>query len=461
MNRVLNDIEIEYVLHHLAFHVKGFQRIRPFLRFGERQDSTPSVLMPLSDLAFSPQSLIWIEEGVPVLFPLSETSNIWSVSGGGDLVFYHDLLKSAFYLLSGRAEWEQADKQDSFGRFDYDFSIQKQLNIIDKPVVNYYFSLIADGLIAFGGLHGIVLEKRRPFGQAGLMITHDVDRIDYYSWRSVVFRGLQWMGLKPREIDGKVHLAMAVDAFRKMMRPSSKRKDPFWSFDFFREVERSQGFSSTWYFLNRDGSPDDAPYRLEEKRLREMTDRLRMEGCEVGLHGSFKASEEADKLKFAVIHFKRCFGYTPLGTRQHFLKGHLPELYHNELAAGLKYDAGLGFAAREGFRNSYCWPFKPFDHDRQAMIPFYVIPMAWMDTSLFEHRKLKLEEVLQVSDKLMNEVIKFNGLFNVLWHSCRTNEWLQPGIKKVYRQLCESWARPGVEPMTGAEAWMLIDRNGL
>ncbi len=457
MNRTLNDIELEYVWHHLALHLKGFHLIKPFIRTNGRPAGAPAIFMPLSDRPFSAQSLLWIEEGVPLLFPLSESPQVWSFTREGHLLFHHDILKSAFYLLSGRGEWEQSEKQDGYGRFRYDCSIQKQLNIIDKPVVNYYFSLIIDALSVFARRQGIELECCRPFGKAGVMITHDVDRTDYYSWRSLVFRTLQWMGLKPKEDERRVHLKMALDVFRKMMGPASKRVDPYWSFDFFRDAERANGLTSTWYFLNRDGSPNDAPYRLEEARIKTVVTRLRKEGCEVGLHGSFLASEKADRLKDAIAYFKKSFGFVPVGVRQHFLKGRLPHLYYKEQEAGLKYDAGLGFSDREGFRNSYCWPFHPFDHDSQAMLPLWVVPMTWMDTTLLEHRKVSLQELPQISDKLMDEVIKFNGLLNILWHSCRTNEWLQPGIHHLYHHLCHSWARPDVKSLTGQEVLELME----
>ncbi len=461
MDRKLTQHEIDYVLHHLAFHVNGFPNIQPFIRTDGQPSTIPAILMPLSDLPPSVKSIFWIEEGVPLLFPLSETPEIWSFTEEGHLVFHHDLLKSAFYLLSSRGEWEKADKQDQYRRFDFNHSIQKQLNITDKPVVNYYFNLIIEGLKVFAQRQGITLEYRRPFGETSLMITHDVDRVDYYSWRSTAFRWLQWAGIKPREADAKPHLKMALDALRKMTLPRSRREDPRWSFEFFRQTERTHGFSSTWFFLNRDGSPHDAPYRFEEKRIKEVANQLIKEGCEVGLHGSFKASESPEGLKDAVFNFKKHFKLEPIGIRQHFLRGVVPQIYQMEMEVGLKYDAGFGFAAHEGFRNSYCWPFKPFDHDRQEMIPFYVIPMVWMDTTLFEHRRTSLEESLQISYRLHTEIVRFNGLFNLLWHSCRTNEWLQPGIHNLYRQWCQFMAEKGAKTISGIDALAsLEDESG-
>ncbi len=452
MERKLTRPEIDYVFHHLALHVNGFHNIQPFIRLDGRPYSAPVVQMPLSDLPLSVKSILWIEEDIPLLFPLSETTEIWSFTEKGHLVFHHDMLKSAFYLLSSRGEWENMDRKDNHHRFDYNHSIQKELNIIDKPVVNYYFNLIIEGLKAFALRQGITMEQRRPFGRAALMITHDVDRVDYYSWRSTAFRWLQWAGIKPRETTSKVHLKMALDALARMTHPRSGRKDPFWSFEFFRKVERAHGFSSTWFFLNRDGSPYDARYRFKEKRIKEVVHQLVKEGCEVGLHGSFKASEHPEALRLAVDDFKEHFQFCPLGTRQHFLRGVAPQLYRMEMEVGLKYDAGFGFSTREGFRNSYCWPFKPFDHDRQEMIPFYVIPMVWMDTTLLEHREMSLDESLQISYNLYSEVVRFNGLFNILWHSCRTNEWLQPGIHNLYRQWCRNMAGEGAKTISGVDA---------
>ena len=61
----------------------------------------------------------------------------------GQLVFYHDLLKSSFYLLS--AYQELHNKQpDPMGRFQFQHSIQSELGFVTTPLVNYYFEVLVD-----------------------------------------------------------------------------------------------------------------------------------------------------------------------------------------------------------------------------------------------------------------------------------------------------------------------------
>ena len=48
------------------------------------------------------------------------------------------------------------------------------------------------------------------------------------------------------------------------------------------------------------------------------------------------------------------------GIRQHYLRFKPGQTAQIQAEAGLVYDASLGFSEHDGFRNSYCWPFKFF-----------------------------------------------------------------------------------------------------
>jgi len=451
MKGVLTKKQVEYVLFHLQQHFECSISLKDRFVFdggnGFDLKNQEKVFFcqsnrELSDVKWLPYK----EEELPILFP-GEPVQKWFDCHDGAFIFHHDLLKSAFFLLSGFQE-TQSDVTDEMGRYRFEESIQKKLEITTKPVVNYYFEIILDGLEAYCQYHQIDFKRKRLFDSFGFMLTHDVDRVDYYHWRETIYRFMQLLGLKKAHYPRKRLMKAAFNALLPTFIPSYK-KDPWWNFELLRSQERELGFSSVWYFLNRDGSPHDAKYDFTEKRVQSLIQFLQREGCEIGLHGSMKAATNQVDMANAYGLLQSGCGSVIKGARQHFLMMKYPQTLQIQQNAGLKYDTTLGFAEHEGFRNSYCYPFKPFDHVNDTMLDIWEFPLTVMDTTLFGYRELTDVEMLASAQNLINEITRFGGLFVLLWHNCNFDEYQYPGITVLYKQLLQTIHSEQPESITG------------
>ena len=139
------------------------------------------------------------------------------------------------------------------------------------------------------------------------------------------------------------------------------------------------------------------------------------------------------------------------GIRQHFLKV-IPGITHRiQESAGLQYDASMGFAEQDGFRNSYCWPYRLFDFQNDRPMALWEIPLTVMEVTHFHYRKMDLEESRKAIEELAAEAFKFNGVFCLLWHNHFFDEKEFPGITGHYQGILDFFKTSGAEGITGRE----------
>jgi hypothetical protein len=178
-------------------------------------------------------------------------------------------------------------------------------------------------------------------------------------------------------------------------------------------------------------------------------------GCETGLHGSIKTADNEKAMLTAVAELKKNYPYQIKGIRQHFLKIACPETFNIQIKAGFKYDTTLGFAEHEGFRNSYCHPFRPYDIKEDKMMEIWEFPLNVMDVTLFHYRKLDFENAEKSVLDIVKEVKNFGGVFSMLWHNTMFDEYEIPGITVFYQELIKKIMAEGAESLTGE---MLLNR---
>ncbi|MCP4311779.1 MAG: hypothetical protein GY790_10985, partial [Bacteroidetes bacterium] len=339
---------------------------------------------------------------------------------------------------------------DQYGRFPYSESLQFKLGIIDKPVVNYYMEIILKGMGEFCEINRIPFRNKPIFNRPVLMLSHDIDFINAYSLKETAFKFKQLLGLadSPFNMQGKIR-----DAFTAMyhfLSPFSK-KNPYWNFGKMMEWESERGFRSSYYFLEKDGKYDNSYYHFHQKKIRNLFNELSDKGHEIGIHGTMQSYDNQSDMTRTVEHLRAVSPQAVTGIRQHFLRFKPNHTAQIQAKAGLEYDASLGFAEHDGFRNSYCWPFKFFDFDNNRTMDHWEIPLTLMDVTHFYYRKLSFEQSEESIKKLLAEVVKFNGILSLLWHNSFFNEWEFPGITNHYTEILDLFKFQGMEGIPGKE----------
>ncbi len=445
----LTESQKQYVLEHLGHHAVIGSELMARFRFGETAGpGTPFIHFPLSEKALDFSRVIRIDD-IPILYPVSKETEAFYTIQNNNLVFHHDLLKSAFHLLSGYEEFNSG-ASDQYGRFPFKESIQYKLGFVAMPIVNYYFDIILEGLEQFCIKNRIPFDRTPAFSNPVLMLSHDIDRIDAYHFYETFFKFKQLTGLSksPYNLAGRVQVALS--SLYYFLNPFSKH-NPFWSFDFLNKTESDRRIKSTYYFLEKDELHDNSRYRFNEKRIIKLIRELSSEGHEIGLHGTIQSSTDQEAMDRTLEHLKEVSPDPVTGIRQHLLKFQHSDTALIQENAGLKYDASLGFAEHEGFRNSYCWPFRLYDFRSDRPSDVWEIPLTVMEGTLFYYRELDLDSAMSSIKNLTEEVMKFNGIFSLLWHNHFFDEKEIPGITAFYLRLLDYLKSCNMEGITGKE----------
>lgn len=455
MDRRLSENEISYLLDHLEKHYSG-PRIRDYLVTNESvpEESTGTgyrnrfLYIPQSEISLDPEKVITIGK-IPVLFPCSEKQE-WYTRNGNRIRFHHDILKSAFYLLSGYQEYVN-EEPDAHGRFPWRSSVQHRLGITEIPVVNYYFDVILEAFEALCREMGLDFE-RKEMENPVLFLSHDVDRIQKYSLRNTAYMGLRLFGLKPSP-SGFIRNLKAF--FQYAWGNFLMKEDPYWNFDRLINLESQLGIRSTWYFLEKTAR-DNSRYHFSELAIRELIHKISGNRHEIGIHGTLESSEDQEEMTGGIRRLNGVSDQPVTGIRQHYLKYSNPLTPQLQIQAGLTYDATLGFAEHIGFRNSYVHLFRLYDFEYQKPFEILQIPLTIMDVSLLEYMKIPHKQAIEMIRPLLEEVARFRGVFSLLWHNCHLDEEEYPGINETYQELLAGIMGSGFKSMTGqdlARSW--------
>lgn len=437
MKGFLNENKINYLLYHLALTV-NIDELRKSLVFIENNKEintyTNKIIFLLSDEEFKTEN-IFVYKEIPILFGNNNKKELYTIENS-NLIFNHDILKSAFYLLSGYQEIT-SDKKDHFGRFPFKGSLHDTLKIIDKPIVNYYFKFIVEAVNLF--LNPNSLKKKNVFNNYALILTHDIDHVDYYTVNKFLYKIKELLGL------AKTNLQKS-DILKYMFNYLSFSSDnPYWNFDEFIELESKYGFKSSFYFLKKAQKHVDSTYNFSDKKIKRAFELIKQNACEIGLHGTVGSSKNKEELKQQKAELEKQAAITVKGGRQHRLMFETPSTLLNHEFATLSYDSSLCFAEHEGFRNSFCLPFKLYDFDNDKMINVWEFPLIAMDTTLFHYQKYNKEEAFAAIDNLISEIKQFSGVLTLLFHNGFESAYPKASLNNFYEDLLFNLKKTKVE----------------
>lgn len=407
-----------------------------------------------SSKPMTPITLTWQQTKIPVLYPHSTQTDFFTSDNNGNTIIYHDLIKSSFHLLSGYQETINPTR-DVHGRFPYEASIQHQLNIATLPIVNYYFDILITAIEQFCTKQQIPFSRKRLFENFGFLLSHDVDRIALYSPKQTIHKSLQLLGLKPINDTIGLILKMIGKGVLHLICPWWI-SDPWWNFKAIIRLEKSLGIRSSYYFLTQRGKMDGC-ISFKTKRIQKLIDELHQNNCEIALHGSYYSIANKSVVTDQKTEMNHHANVVPQGIRQHFLRVDYPHTLRLHQEAGFRYDTSLGFASHAGYRNSYCYPFKPFDHEKNEMLDIWEVPLMLMEVSVLDYQKAGFEGISEATDQMIGEAQKFGGFFSLLWHNCRMSDYDYPGVNSYYQSLLEGIMQKEAESITGIDLINKID----
>ena len=367
----------------------------------------------------------------------------WSQVDRGELPEGDDLAAAFFHLA--RIE-ERGAPRDRHGRF---FASSSCLDPLDPPLERLRREL---GLPTprYGG------------ARFAVALTHDVDVP--WRWTRIGVLGAA-ARLKGHALAGRV--APALHEARGLARVPLHRirgSDPNWRFGEIAAEERAHGSRSTFFVMAGHGHRADgaAPESYERLRPR-LVETLADAGAEIGLHGSYLAAEDLDRLARERALLAQLDG--PLvGHRYHYLR---VDPHRNLVpleGLGFRYDTSLGFPDALGFRGGIAHPFRVWDLAGDRQSDLIEVPLAVMDATLAEERYegLSAEAAKPRVLALLDWAAEHGGGFSILWHPERFDVPSARGWDRLYFEVMDAVrARGGVCMSAGELAAAAAEQLGL
>jgi len=370
-------------------------------------------------------------------------ADAWEAVERGELPEGDELAAGFFHLA--RVE-ERGAELDRHGRF---LAASSCLDPLDPPLERLRRELGVEPPLYRGARFAVAL-------------THDVDVP--WRWTRIGVRGAA-ARLKSHALAGQA--GGAVHEARGLARVPLHRlrgTDPNWRFREIAAEERAHEARSTFFLMAGHGHRADgaAPEAYERLRPR-LVETLLATDSEVGLHGSYLAAEDLDRLARERLLLAQLDG--PLiGQRYHYLRV-APHRNLAPLAAmGFRYDTSLGFPDALGFRAGIAHPFRPWDFACDRPADLVEVPLAVMDATLAEERYAGLSAAAAKPRvlALLDRAAEHGGAFSILWHPERFDGPSARGWDRLYFELIDAVReRGGICLAAGELAGLAAERFGL
>ena len=291
--------------------------------------------------------------------------------------------------------------------------------LLHDPVVDRLAQHFLQNLRARALSEGVALLRKWPWRHArpfAVALSHDVDLPR--KWRA---RSVASYALKRRDLSGVSARLRAAE-------------DPWWTYDKIRAIEARAGVGSTFFFAAGGRHPEDPKYQIENGQMPALVRELAATGSEIGLHGSYLASEDAELLTKEKRRFERATGISVDTYRQHYLRFHA-ESPERLSAAGFRYDSSLGTEFSLGFLDGVSVPHSLGD--------VLELPVSVMDTCFQEASDVNRAYATDASRRaalgqVVSNVRGVHGLIVVDWHQNYFDEGDYPGFRQLYEWILDT-----------------------
>ncbi len=340
----------------------------------------------------------------------------------GDFPF--DIFAASFYLIS-RYEEYLPHKQDMYGRYAHENSLAFKEDFLKLPLVNIWLEQFAKELLKkFPSL------QLRPQAFC-FQPTYDID----IAW-SYLHKG--WVrnagGLLKSMMNGE--WAIVSERINVLC---NYQKDPFDSYKWLDELHKKHQLMPLYFFLlaqrNKDYDKNILPRKKSLQKLIQQHNSI----YPVGIHPSWQSGDKPELLKEEIEILEKITGNKIVKSRQHYIRMTLPETFRRLIAAGITEDYSMGYGSINGFRASYCLPYKWYDLQKEEVSSLTVYPFCYMDANSYYEQHYSPQEAITEMEHYYEITKKVNGLLIMIWHNhfLGTDKMFK-GWRKIYRTIIQN-----------------------
>lgn len=453
MRKYLDTPKIDYILTHLRFRCDYDETLsNRFVFITEKefaQTQSNKVIFVLSEQA---RTLDYQIDKLPIFYPLFPDINSHTFEKSNSLLFSHDILQQIFCLQTLFYEQEITER-DSLGRVKTEATLNYKLNITHLPLVDYLFEVIVSELEQYAKQEKLYFQRRNLLEKPVLLLSHDVDRVETYSFWNLLNSGKKL--IKAPSMLKLQDLGVHIREYFKFF----KRSNPLWDFFEMNLLESVYKLKSTYYFLSKGKLHQDAYYSLHDPKIKQLMTQILNYGHEIGLHLTIKSNHDKKLLQQNLLELEQIINRDVVGVRSHWLKFDplvTPDILEE---SGIKYDSSLGYYSKEGFRTGTCLPYKLYSFKQNKMLEVWEIPLIFMDCMILDYQDISQQEALTKLQNILSEVIKFKGIFTLLWHNGNFSNPQPYDRLEFYKELLQILKESKIDNLTASKLIEIIEEN--
>ena len=457
MNSFLDKPKIEYVLNHLQMRIEIDSTLRESFVFIKDRDFKTVPQGKIVFLLCDTHREESLKIGkVPLFYPIKMEITQHYTKENGSFIFTHDIMKQIFCLQTLYYERE-ISRRDKLGRVVHEDGVNYRLNITDIPVVDYLFEVIIEVIEQFSKKSFLVFKRKSAFDKFGFILSHDVDRVESYNLYNTL-NSVKQLTVFNGDYPAKIkRVNRHIGEFLKL----SKRSNPLWDFEDMQALEHRFNLTSTFFFLGKGELHKDAYYNFADKNIKELIKQIEANKSEIGLHVTIKGNNSSDILSSNLAKLQQESTATVKGARSHWLRFDITKSGEILEALKIKYDSSISFYSKEGFRASTCLPYKLYSLEQNRELDVWEVPLIFMECSLLDYQNVTEQEALEKVSHLLNEVVKFKGVFTLLWHNGNFHKKMPFPRKEFYIKLLEMITNKSSTNITGAEVIARWEKNNV
>lgn len=325
-----------------------------------------------------------------------------------------DILGASFWLLT-RYEEYLPHKTDQYNRFHYKSSLAYQYDFLNVPLVNLWLFELRTILSSL--FPELVFSQR----QYNFLSTVDIDNVYKYRHKGFV-----------RSMAGLISDRSFAKMKQRIRILLDLEKDPFDCYDFLIEAHKQHNTKALYFFLLGDYGPNDKNHSSSDLRFQSLIKHL-ADYSMVGVHPSFGSNNNLRQLKIEISRLGNITHKLITKSRQHFSMLKFPATYKDLLQAGLFSDYSMGYTNHNGFRSSFCYPYKWYSLDIESVSSLTIHPFCITENILLAGETNSKKTLVELANPVVNEVKKYNGQLISIFH----NDSFDEHVKQFYLEFLE------------------------
>ncbi len=346
----------------------------------------------------------------------------------------YDIVTPSFIFLSRLEEYPDLPR-DQHARFQYEYSLAKQYDCIDVPLVDEYALLLRQWILTF--LKPDIYIQKRDYQ---FIPTHDIDLLFRFKNPIQAFKSIFGRDLLINKNLYEVRTSLIeYGNWRK-----DSKNDPYiLAIQELIQKSAEHHLTSRFFFKALTTNESDCTYDIFDKRVADIVEQILSANMEIGLHGGYDSYNQAEQFIKEKKRLENVLGLPIVQSRQHYLRFDLQgtscnaddhttqstlQILEN---AGIQHDYTLGYAERAGFRCGTCHPYFLYDVKRDCSTDITEHPLIVMDGTLLDYMKLSAKECNVLISRLLTRCKAVEGDFIMLWH----NHLLSRNYRDIYSEV--------------------------